>query len=881
MSASRISSSALGDIRQIVASIRQHVAQGTTEKLIEDENFVFQMLKLMVEDAVDIGIKTEFLRVLEDCGGDVLDAKSIDEVASNLFGIFRQYESRDDSTNFLTQLLITVTTLLVSSENIPTDPAASLIEILWSIAARVNDVGNRRLRAVACQCMVQLELTSPGVMWRWRDRLVQAVKQDRSDVCQDYVTLLTTVLYHVAGDIGVPESPITPDTSQRASMERMVSVSGGPGDTLSAVSFIMDHSTIFTPAGLWDILASLSGIVQHSPGISPTIFKPLMLHHMATQDPCLMHIVLYLQREYSGEILTSSEEKLLMTRLVTAVNQKSISPAHRLIFLQWLKGYCLLEDEEDSTVMGHVREKLSWRLLPSVFDSVDLHVGKVTALNICTQLQADTGSEELSLLLSSLTYLKKLTVCTGEHKVAVSLYRCLYNIQAKHCSQDIATNIIKICQTVLSSYPRLIPLVLNFLQCVRDQAADTVVYLNILSSLHKQVLSSPAEDVLRQFQFYLLVLKTSAKEADISPLPTMTYLLSVAERAVSLDQCSWHLGNAILAVVRSVLLNHPTEGIFTELGDLLHETMRHFLDIDVQDKARFYYALLTGAADKKIRDVLSDAMQGGRVTEQTFSSLLPGSMNTPMRTELHQVKQPIFQWERLGLLPEFKSETSFTFSSDVSSYYQWLDTLTVSLQITHSLQVLQMSQFDTLHALSIKVDTSNVYRQHKDIHVAFMNRHDTKQLSVELQPTLPDPASFDTSAMFASYKNDTYYCRLPTTDISFEDLLLPYPWTHVGLEEQNKSLFFSSLWDHITGCSDPREGLQSVKIVSCPLKKLQQEWDRFRLGPDKTSYLIFLPARYHLLFKVHERQDNLVVSIATDYWKILPHVNEYLAQLDS
>lgn len=50
MSASRISSSALGDIRQIVASIRQHVAQGTTEKLIEDENFVFQMLKVRFED---------------------------------------------------------------------------------------------------------------------------------------------------------------------------------------------------------------------------------------------------------------------------------------------------------------------------------------------------------------------------------------------------------------------------------------------------------------------------------------------------------------------------------------------------------------------------------------------------------------------------------------------------------------------------------------------------------------------------------------------------------------------------------------------------------------------------------------------------------------
>ena len=38
----------------------------------------------------------------------------------------------------------------------------------------------------------------------------------------------------------------------------------------------------------------------------------------------------------------------------------------------------------------------------------------------------------------------------------------------------------------------------------------------------------------------------------------------------------------------------------TDIGDLLFFIMTEYSDIDVQDKARFYYALMTGAADKKV-----------------------------------------------------------------------------------------------------------------------------------------------------------------------------------------------------------------------------------------------------------------------------------------
>ena len=48
---------------------------------------------------------------------------------------------------------------------------------------------------------------------------------------------------------------------------------------------------------------------------------------------------LIFQMEYSAETLSESEENKLMSRLVIAVNHSALSPAHRLLLLQWIKGF--------------------------------------------------------------------------------------------------------------------------------------------------------------------------------------------------------------------------------------------------------------------------------------------------------------------------------------------------------------------------------------------------------------------------------------------------------------------------------------------------------------------------------------------------------------
>ncbi len=43
--------------------------------------------------------------------------------------------------------------------------------------------------------------------------------------------------------------------------------------------------------------------------------------------------------------------------------------------------------------------------------------------------------------------------------------------------------------------------------------------------------------------------------------------------------------------------------------------------------------------------------------------------------------------------------------------------------------------------------------------------------------------------------------------------------------------------------------------------------------------LIFMPPRYHLLMKVRMRPDSSVVSVRTDFWRVLPYIDPFIDSL--
>ncbi|PVD20155.1 hypothetical protein C0Q70_20649 [Pomacea canaliculata] len=728
------------DWRKLLSNIHRNTTTGTVDKLFEDDYFAFELIKTLHEDSVDVTVKMDFLSILEQYGSDHVDTNSLDQVVSLLLDLLRDYRSHMEDLRFVSQLLLTTTTFVLQ-----------------------NDL--------------------MGLLLGYRDRLVKLVREERTDIFQDYASLLAAVLTNLAAQLAEPKS---------ISAE----------DIVPHLSFLMDNSFLFTPEGLWPIVLSVVALVKSTVHVAPTIFKPLMLHNMATFDPCLFHMDLYIQEEFHGEILTKEEESMLQRRLVSNIQLLSLPPALRLLLLQWLKPQMKpvsinSEAELNTNVVARIIQQ---HMHPSVFDSLDIHIDKLTIWVGSLPVGQDQG------LINDIHYLKRLTLTTGNEQVAVGLYRVLYASLQHHKTQAVANIILKITQDLVVDYPHLIPVILDFLLAVKENIGERVIYMDALSSLHSQVLNSTKEEVLSQFRFFLQVLSIAAQQQDISQIKTLRFLLGLVRCARDQSKCTWELGTSILATCRSMLLHHSTSCFYYEMGELLLEMMISFTDSEISNRARLQYSLLTNACDEKIREVLGAKLLGGNAFSQNITSLLSGSLHPPMRTEIIYIDEPLISWK-----------------GRLENYYNNLSNLRTEL-IAHYLVSLDESMDDNqIFAITFEVDVgTEVFEEMKK----------KVDLAIQLVPKLPKPCELRTNAVFFTENYNTVSCPMVPLQLTFIDLALPVPWEQLGVTSvQEKHLVFDALWKRFTTATKIADGIESLQVVKCIRSKLRETWGSFHL-PD-------------------------------------------------
>jgi len=67
----------------------------------------------------------------------------------------------------------------------------------------------------------------------------------------------------------------------------------------------------------------------------------------------------------------------------------------------------------------------------------------------------------------------------------------------------------------------------------------------------------------------------------------------------------WHQGDLVLAISRAALLGHPTRQVFKPLGELLLFCVYNYADVEIRDRAYFYYQLLTHVSSERLRAILA------------------------------------------------------------------------------------------------------------------------------------------------------------------------------------------------------------------------------------------------------------------------------------
>ncbi|XP_062577732.1 AP-5 complex subunit beta-1-like [Saccostrea cucullata] len=853
---------------------RKCISSGAYDKIFTDSYFIFDLIKLLYNESVDEKIKLELLLLIEEFSQHSgVHTSNVDQIVQSLLDVCHQLTKRGREISVSSQILTLLTTILILYDQLDTEVCQSTVQtLLATISNGVNVTESRPLRSTACQCLIQLEDSRPGLLWKEKDSLIKLMRQERTSVYEDYVMLVTQMLQHGFSSTNVIGT-------KSSDVDRVVPLD--PAESRQIVSQIMDNVSLFTQGGLWHTVLDLVNIVQNYHEISATIFKPMMLHYMSTFDTALLHLVVFIQSEFEKEVLTDIEEKQLQNRILAGLNHPSLTPAQRLFYCHWIESLSHVSLENSEECVG-IQDNQQLVFFPSVFDPIDCQLAKLGLLNFCfpSLIKEDNG-QAAAMLLAGVGYLHKMVWHTGSQRAARALFRALFSMYRRHCSKSFSQDINRFLRGLISGFPFFIPLALDFIESLREMTPDSPVYLEILRLLHHQVISTPQQQAAQYCYFYLQVLKRASLQPEIPPQGTVRFLTYLAENSLSVDEGSWRLGIAILSVCQNILVCHGTRDLYVDIGDLLFYMMTHYKDTDVKDKARFYYMLITSCTDEKICMIIQPTTDSQFFHHEAISNLLPNN-KARGHSYVKELDKSIFHLEKLKVQPETFPDTDDKDSDnesncDLKAYYNTLRKNKTVLKTVHRISLIE-GPAEVL-AMCIYYEDDSSYHPLKEVRFPRMTKQVEYEFDLDITPIVPLSTKIVTRCEFVD-RDQTFRCRLTDTAVAIEDLFIPLPLEITSPTDKDKD--FQTLWDWLAEDSkqDGSTCLESVITVQKSLLEFTSSVKpclracQISAGAGIVKYGVFLPPTYHLLMRVTPQRDYVVLRLITDFYQSLLYIKE-------
>ncbi|KAM9964116.1 hypothetical protein ACTFIW_005767 [Dictyostelium discoideum] len=158
---------------------------------------VDQLLKALKNEKDDI-LRINLLLFLQENSSILLedDLKRFERVFSILQSLIF---SQTDSYPIKSQVLTTITTVLICESLIKTNPKfiEIFIELLLDIISKINTSPDRLLRGSACNCLLEFELTYPCILSEFRPLIMSYCQQENTHLIQNYTVLLSAILQNV------------------------------------------------------------------------------------------------------------------------------------------------------------------------------------------------------------------------------------------------------------------------------------------------------------------------------------------------------------------------------------------------------------------------------------------------------------------------------------------------------------------------------------------------------------------------------------------------------------------------------------------------------------------------------------------------------------
>ncbi|XP_068994664.1 AP-5 complex subunit beta-1 [Embiotoca jacksoni] len=689
----------------------------------------------------------------------------------------------------------------------------------------------------------------------------------------------------------------------------------------SVLSSLLEESYLLTPLCQAALLHRLVEVVAMVPGVPPATFRAQLLRLLGTSEVCLFHTSLLMKSAFTDSLFSAEDEAFLLKRLVVLSQHPLLGAPEKLFYTDSLLHFpenrpigCSDGDEGPPVLLTR---RLAAALLPTVFNDSATLLARLHLLSLVYLEEGEDGwqgeeeeeGEGPAYLYKLLTSLMHIVQNGGSRELVATFFRAafLFLFHFYHAERYTAALTERLCQLYLQ-HARLAPHLINLADQAQDQMAKSNWAVSLLEAVQKAITGAPLSRLtLQDLGWHLKMLARVAEEGAIPQRGTLGFLAGVVTPSSS-SLCvsgDWRLGNGVLAVCRRLLVHPGLDALLIPLADILQHLACRYGDTDIQDHARLYYSLLTTLSQEKLAGVLAQGTtEGGQqVKKRSLSCLVAESEGLTSALTIHRTGKAILKLieglsePRQDAKGDERSQNEAEKHPDVANaaleaYRAQFHDPGFASEILLNYQLAHVeardSRFDQLFSVRLHFGlTDDHYEELRDISVPRLFREaPSPVVQLRLKPRRPYPTTFHASAIFTTQDGLSWHAALPDIRLAFRQAFLPLPappaWARGG-----RLGVFDGLWDEI--CSEGGDGATSrfcCQLKEAALTELVGKHFLPYLVSDPShkeefKALVFLPPRSHLLLKIRSEEDGAHFNIATDNWRLLPHVNSYLLTITS
>ncbi|XP_056400800.1 AP-5 complex subunit beta-1 [Hyla sarda] len=918
--ADRSNSSWLRDVASFSSGPKSFLLNEASEGFLDD------LLKDLKSESLSEHTKVSMLNLFLEFPSLLCPDKTSGEITTEiLMNILQQTPPSLKTIPLRCHLLLAIETVLITTDNFnwnckaAQEFASLLMHIISDIGDKKQGATNRPLRVTACECLRELENCYPGLLSQRLEQLYTLQQQEVTGAHQSYTILYSIALKNAIHLLAQKDGPsngalkqvlMSNDSFLWNATKDMKELRPASGEQLfllpsnnetkelkSILALLLEDSYLLTPVCQNTLFWQIIQVVAMVRTISPAIFKSQLVRLFGTKDISCFHSILQMKAVFTDSLFTSEDEHFLLQRLVGMTLHPLLSTPVRLFYLD-----CLLHFPENRPLNSNPGENLpvlltvqmTSSLFPNIFNDCSTMLCRQNLLSmVYLENEGFHAERGIGYLYEHVMSLYSMVDRNASREITATFFRAAYLfVRYFHYCEKHMENLTKSLLDLYKNNSALAPYFINLIHQTQTLLEFQAWPVSLSKALQRQIVELPLDRVtLKNLPWHLKVLARVAQENTIPQTCTVTFLRRMVSHSDLCLKGDWGLGNALLSVCKQVLQHEHLNKVFMPLADLLQYLMHHYGDIDIQDRSRLYYILLTNVSSDKLGKVLNMSPTGGQTKLRSLSSIMTESENFSTLLTIHSTEMTLLQ-----LCPVLDGAKTFPSHSETSTEATKETEYTIEEHYKHlahhrsSLLALKYhltfkgdveEKYQKLFCVVLQFGlTDGFYEPISAINVLclYLGRK-PPMVTVNLVPKDPRPSYLVVNATFSTQDGLTYHTQLDPLPVSFPELFVPFP-------SPASCHFFDKLWHNLNSddLKDNKESIFCCKMSESSLRDVVlSHFSKFVVSHQAHEYKIgiVLPPSYHILMCAQVQDDTVQFHIRTDDWKLLPYLNAHLLDVST